>query len=630
MNIRQFPKSSSSLAEKLSIPSLDSLFSDGSLDFVTPGPPHRIGDEITIRLRGRIGVEVKSVHLRIFPDGEERLVKMTSRNRKPFTYWSANVLLTRTPFQYRFRIQTSRNVFWLNACGLHLFMPPDDEDFRLIADFEEPAWVKKSVFYQIFPDRFRCSKPEISMAPRKISPCLGKVVFKKWGEPVSRPNLGEDFYGGDLWGILEMSDHLQRLGINAVYLNPIFEAASNHRYDTINYRVVDPFLGGNEALIALSDRFNKLGIRIVLDGVFNHCGYHHPWFQEALKNKNSEYREMFSFSGKGDEYVSWLGHSSLPKWNYSSQKVRDEIFSGKDAIAKFWLRPPFNIDGWRLDAPNMLGCNGVDDMNIEIWREFRKEVKKEKSDSYIFGECFFEGTKWLQGDAFDAAMNYKGFSLPLLQWISGYDLHLNPGELPGTAAVQWMKLIMARIPFQIRNLQYNCLSTHDIPRFIHRVSGNIKLYKLGLAIQMAFPGVPSIYYGEEICLDGGEDPDNRRPMDWNAVEKNSDLIAFIAHLTNLRKKMSVLHSGAFVFLYADDEALSFARFLGEDFLIVAANRSEYSRRVKIPLGVLGIPNGFSLKSLLTMDSLKTVYADVLDLVLSPREVLWLVPAQNEI
>jgi len=278
----------------------------------------------------------------------------------------------------------------------------------------------------------------------------------------------------------------------------------------------------------------------------------------------------------------------------------------------------------------MLGCNGVDDMNIEIWREFRKEVKKEKPDSYIFGECFFEGTKWLQGDAFDAVMNYKGFALPLLQWISGYDLHLNPGELPGTAAVQWMKSMMARIPFQIRNLQYNCLSTHDIPRFIHRVSGNMKLYKLGLAIQTAFPGVPAIYYGEEIGLDGGEDPDNRRPMDWNAVEKNSELIAFIAHLANLRKKMAVLQSGAFVFLHADDEALSFARFLGEDFLIVTANRSEYSKRVKIPVGVLGLPDGLLLKSLLTMDSLKSVHADVLDLVLAPREVLWLVPARSEI
>jgi alpha-glucosidase len=626
MNIRPFPRRSTGLSAATLNPTSDSLFSDGSIDFVFPSGPHRLGQKIQIRLRGLQGVDVKDVHLRTFPDGEERLVPMSVHESPPFTYWAAEVTLACAPFPYRFRLQTSRQVLWFNGTGLHQGMPPDEEDFRLIPGFTAPRWAQRSVFYQIFPDRFYCGKPETALAKRSLSPSYSRILLKKWTDPLSHPNEGVDFYGGDLWGILQKLDYLEHLGVNALYLTPIFTALSNHRYDTVDYRNVDPYLGGNDALIALTREMEKRGMSLVLDGVFNHAGLHHPWFKDAQRDKNSPCSDMFSFTRHPTEYVCWLGHRNLPKLNFASPKVRQEIYLGPDSIARQWLRAPYKINGWRLDAPNMLGCNGTDAGNLEVWQEFRRSVKAENPDAYLFGECFFEGTKWLQGNAFDAVMNYKGFTLPLIQWASGADLHLNPAEISARDMAQWMKAMMARIPFDIRNLQYNQLSTHDIPRFIHRVSGSQSLYKMAFLIQMAFPGVPSIYYGEEAALDGARDPDNRRPMPWDTLAEHQDLQDLIRKAANLKRTLPVLEAGAFVFLHAEDDTLAFARFVGDDFVLVAANRHGSPRKLRIPVAVLGLPEGQPLRSLLSMDSLKVVKESHIALTLPPRSAVWLGPA----
>ena len=334
----------------------------------------------------------------------------------------------------------------------------------------------------------------------------------------------------------------------------------------------------------------------------------------------------FPFTRHPREYVSWLGHGSLPKLDYACRDLRKEMWLGRNAVAKMWLREPFGADGWRLDAPNMLGKNGTDEGNLECWQEFRQSVKKEFPASYLFGECFFEGTKWLQGDAFDAIMNYKGFTIPLLQWISGRDLHLNPGEMSARSAAQQMTTVMARVPFALRNLQFNSLSTHDIPRFIHRVDGNEALFRLALLILTAFPGVPSLYYGEELGMDGGGDPANRRPMAWDQVEAKAGLRRFTAKLAGLRMSLKALADGAFAFLAAEDDVMAFARFLGEELLIVVANRAAVPRKLKIPVEILGLEENQAFRSVLGMDSLKVVRNGALSLTLGAREGLWLVPA----
>jgi alpha-glucosidase len=626
MKIRALPRRSAGQVEGRYSEGIQSLFSDGSADFVQPPGPHVPGDEVTLKLRGIRGAGLLGVWLRIIPDGEERLIKMTSEEVGAFTYWQAPVKVTRLPFPYRFRVQTERAVWWLNASGLHPCVPPDEEDFRLVPGFQGPEWPKSAFFYQIFPDRFSCGRPETALAPRAVSPSYSPVNLKGWHEPLSGKNEGTDFFGGDVWGILEKLDYLQELGVSALYLNPVFSAPSNHRYDVTDFRQVDPFLGGNEALIELSAELRRRGMQYILDGVFNHVGCHHPWFQEACQDAESPAAAFFSFSRHPRQYVSWMGHSSLPKLNYASRELRKEMWGSRNAVAKFWLKEPFGAAGWRLDAPNMLGKNGLDEGNLECWQEFRQAVKKDFPESYLFGECFFEGTKWLQGDAFDGIMNYKGFTIPLLQWVSGRDLHMNPGEMSARVAAQQMTAVMARIPFALRNLQYNSLSTHDIPRFIHRVDGNESLFRLALHILTAFPGVPSLYYGEELAMDGGGDPGNRRPMEWHQAEARVGLRRLIARLAGLRKSMRVLAEGAFSFLAAEEDALAFVRFLGDEMLIVAANRAPVPRKLRIPMEILGLEENQAFRSVLTMDSLKVVKNGSLQLSLGPREALWLVPA----
>jgi len=641
------------------------VFADGSADFVRPAAPHAPGQEVTLSFRALAAVPITGAHLRIFPDGEERLLPMHKTERGPFQYWSATAKLVRSPFPYRFRLQTARRLLWLNAAGLSIAMPPDDEDFRLLPGYEAPAWVRESVFYQIFPDRFRRGCPPgprpsgqgravpgpgptrphpadcpgaagapappgpqgPAPAPRAHpdSPTWGPVVEKAWNEPLGRVNLGHEFYGGDLWGIREMLPYLERLGVNALYLNPIFASPSNHRYDVSSYDRVDPYLGGDEALAALATTLGERGMRYILDGVFNHSGVNHTWFQQAATDPGAPSRAFYTFTDWPRQYVSWLGHKNLPKLDYDSAALRETIYRGPDAVARRWLREPFAASGWRLDAPNMLGCGGTDRGNLEVWREFRAAVKAEFPQSYLLGECFFEGSSWLQGDAFDAVMNYKGFALPLIQWLSGHDLHLLPAALEAREAADWMTAMLARVPFEIRNLQYNCLSTHDVIRFISRVQSNEALYRLAAAVQLAYPGVPAIYYGEELAMEGRKDPDNRRPMAWDDVPRRRNLTEWLSRLIGLRRTLPVLRQGAFCFLVADTEALAFARFEGDDLLIVAANRAARPAQVRVPVDLLGLADGERLCSLLAIPAVEQVRDGHLDLLLGPFEAVWLVP-----
>ncbi|MBF0410220.1 MAG: alpha-glucosidase C-terminal domain-containing protein [Candidatus Riflebacteria bacterium] len=602
---------------------LFSIFSDGTNDFVYPEGFHEPGQLVTISMRSLAGVPLEDVKLRIFPDGEERLLKTTLERRGKFNFWSAETRLTCLPFCYRFRIQTSDRVYWLNSSGLHACMPPDEEDFKLVPGFRPPEWAQESVFYQIFPDRFRCGRPEFGRADRRKYPDTAPPVIRNWEENYEGDRSSREFFCGDLWGIREMIPHLEMLGVNALYLTPIFEAPSNHKYDTTDYCKVDAHLGGNEGLSALSAALKSHEMRYVLDGVFNHTGKHHPWFLDAVKNPESAYRSWYTFEEYPENYVGWMNHKSLPKLDYSSKELSDLMFRNPDSIALRWLDNPYCASGWRLDAPNMLGCNGVDERNLEIWREFRKKIKSIYEDSFIFGECFFEGSKWLQGDAFDSIMNYKGFTIPIIQWLSKKDLHLFPAEIHASEAASWMNSVMARIPYSIRNLQYNALSTHDIPRFIDRVEMNEQLYKLALVFQMAFPGIPSIYYGEEIALSGGNTSSNRIPMKWSDVTHKRELLEFVSCLAGLRRSSALLKNGSFRFVSATDDILAFVRFLENDVLIVAGNRSPKPGLIDIPVEWLGFSEGQRFSSIFSIGSVHFVEDGKIKLFLSAYEGIWL-------
>ncbi|MFZ2955706.1 MAG: alpha-amylase family glycosyl hydrolase [Candidatus Ozemobacteraceae bacterium] len=609
---------------------LASLFSDGSSDFISPLPPHTLNQKVEIRVRVLAAAHLRDIQLRIFPDGEERLLRMRDEVQGPFRVWRAETVLTRLPFTYRFRIQTEQRIFWYNASGLHAHMPPDEEDFRLVPGFSAPAWLHSTVFYQIFPDRFRRGHDAVGSSARTRSPAFTPAVVKEWDAPLStgRSNFGHEFYGGDLQGVREMLPHLEGLGVNGLYFTPIFESPSNHRYDTTNYDRVDPFLGGNEALADLSESLQARGMRYILDGVFNHAGVNHAWFQDAATRADSPFREYFTFPAYPREYVSWLGHKNLPKFDYASEKLCDAMFRSPDSIARRWLRAPYSASGWRLDAPNMLGRHGTDEGNLELWQAFRKSIKTEYPDAWLVGECFPEATRWLQGDTFDSVMNYRGFTNPMIQWLSGADLHGHPGQISAHEAATWMTSVMARVPFELRNLQYNALSSHDIIRFISRVNGNEDLYRLAVVLQMAFPGVPAIYYGEELAMTGGKDPDNRRPMAWNTVSRRRDLLEFLSRIIGLRRSLRVLRRGAFRFLTATDDGLAFARFEGGEVLIAAANRAPRPLELTIPVGILGLVDGMSMRSIVSVSSAIFVENGQLRLMLSPCEAVWLVQEER--
>jgi cyclomaltodextrinase len=441
-----------------------------------------------------------------------------------------------------------------------------------------PEWVSRTVFYQIFPDRF-------ARSGRKTQ--AGE--FEDW---LSEPNL-YGFKGGDLWGILEKLDYLQELGVNGIYLNPVFTSTANHRYHTHDYFNVDPILGGNAALRALIDEMHRRSMRIVLDGVFNHASRGFFQFNHALENgKHSPYLSWFFFNRgmldggqqikaycdshrlPGESslpifercgYEAWWNLPALPKFNTNNPEVREFIFS----VAEFWI--DFGIDGWRLDVPEE-----IDD--VEFWRTFRTRVKARNPEAYIVGEIWHEAPRWLEGDQFDALMNYPfgkaaiGYffaqSLNYEQFkLCGYkDIHpLNTQEF-ATKIVNLSRIYSPEVTMS----QMNFIGSHDTPRILNCGRGDVPGLKLLFLCLFIFPGSACLYYGDEIGIAGNHDPDCRRSFDWDDKTWNHELLDFIRSLVSARLKLTALQIGKLsvvecteellVLLRADDNSKCFAVF----------------------------------------------------------------------
>ena len=415
-----------------------------------------------------------------------------------------------------------------------------------------PDWVTDAVFYQIFPDRFRRGSGEGWSAnpqgPSDRSPC-----------------------GGDLEGIRQSIPHLQCLGVNALYLTPIFHAASYHKYDTINYYRVDPSLGDEAALRRLVSELHARGIRIILDGVFNHCGDRHPFFLDALdKGPASEYWSWFSVDGdrirRGAQanYACWAGIGQLPEWNLRHPDVQEYLLN----VVRFWLRE-YAIDGWRLDTTEYLPPDFV--------RQIYRASREISSDAYILGEVMGLGTPWFRHDAVDGVMHYR-----LLEFLSLF-----------VAEERWDARTFATNVMKTWNSypvdgslgSYTLLSSHDSPRFLTRCGADPRKFSLALALQMTFPGAPAIYYGDEIGLEGHDDPDNRRCFPWNESDWNQEILTAARSLIALRKGSPTLRRGTLRFLRAEGRTIAYERTLGEDCWLISLNASHDSdARVRLPEG----------------------------------------------
>ena len=369
------------------------------------------------------------------------------------------------------------------------------------------TWCDKSVFYQIFVDRFHIGKTKKNT----------DYIDKKWGE-LPEP---KGFFGGDIKGITEKLDYLNDLGINAIYLTPIFQSPSNHKYDTIDYETVDEMFGTNSDLKELVENAHQRGIKILLDAVFNHCSYLCKQFQDVLlKGKQSGYYDWFIIHGDRPDlddmnYECFAACNYMPKWNTNNNEVQNFLLH----IAVKWIRE-YGIDGWRLDV--------ADEVSHDFWRNFRKAVKNEKPDAIIIGENWHNAFPWLQGDQFDSIMNYS-FTKACLDFFAF-------GKYSAKQFCDRLSEILMRNTDQVNEMMLNLLDSHDTERFLTNAGGNKSKLKCALAVMFFFVGMPCIYYGTEIGMSGGYDPDSRRTFDWNENNWDKDLFQTIKELIQLRKE----------------------------------------------------------------------------------------------
>lgn len=435
-----------------------------------------------------------------------------------------------------------------------------------------PDWVKKAVFYQIFPDRFAWS-PHVTKPGN----------FEAWD---SAPTP-KGFKGGDLLGVYEKLDYLEDLGIDAIYFNPIFQSASNHRYHTHDYYQVDPLLGGNAAFRTLLDEAHKRGIRVVLDGVFNHSSRGFFQFNHILETEEkSPYLDWFFIHGfplnayNGvPNYDCWWALPGLPKFNTGNPQVRKFIMD----VARYWIDQ--GADGWRLDVPFE-----IDDDSF--WQEFRAVVKDANPEAYIVGEIPSEAQRWLRGDQFDGVMNYQ-LTLACLSFFGGacIDKPLAEGmmglELPGsTDAAHFMERVshlLTIYPHENALAQLNLLSSHDMPRFLSLVSNETNRLWLAYLFLLTYPGAPCIYYGDEIGLTGGKDPDCRKAFPWDKADWNQDLRTKLRELVLVRHALPALQTGSFEPLFTEGNVLAYVRADAEEHVLVVINASETSHTLNLPV-----------------------------------------------
>ena len=455
-----------------------------------------------------------------------------------------------------------------------------------------PDWVQDAIFYQIFPDRF-------AKSPRNPS---GNLPFEPWDSPPT----GHGFKGGDLYGIAEKLDYLKDLGITALYLNPIFSSASNHRYHAYDYYSVDPLLGGNEAFTELLEKAHQKDIRIVLDGVFNHASRGFWQFHHVLEcGDGSPYKDWFHFDPerlKGRKhwgaypspheqrllqhedsltaigYRGWWNLPALPKFNTDIPEVREFLFG----VAEHWVR--LGIDGWRLDVPTE-----IDDDSF--WQEFRNRVRAVNPEAYIVGEIWHESQRWLQGDQFDAIMNYD-ITKPVLACFPAEHLDLRVlhqqtnyhGIRGAIDAYEFANRIDHNLRLyrpDITSSQMNLLDSHDTPRFLSCASGDRDSLKLALLFMFAYPGAPCIYYGDEIGLDGEHDPGCRKSFPWEESRWDKDLLSYVKEVVALRKQNPALRRGDFKRLWSTDGTYVFSRSLEDNTFVIALNASDSTQEANV-------------------------------------------------
>lgn len=634
------------------------LFTDMTEDYVNPPEPSAYG-QVTIKFR----TKKNNVDRVLFVCDNEKHLMLKRESDSYFDYYFHTVQLEDREISYYFEIHFETVTRYYNYRGVQKTVDRH-YDFRLIPGYKTPGWAKGAVMYQIYVDRFCNGDPSNDVLTDEYR-YIGEntVQVKEWGKYPAAMGVRE-FYGGDLQGVLDKMDYLQDLGIDVIYFNPLFVSPSNHKYDIQDYDYIDPHFGkivsdegellqpgqenrfagryidrvtnkanleaSNQLFIQVVEEAHRRGMKVILDGVFNHCGSFNKWMDReriyehaegyekgAYVDIDSPYHNYFSFHHQdkwpyNSSYDGWWGHDTLPKLNYEGSK---DLFEYIMHIARKWVSPPYNVDGWRLDVAADLGHSP--EYNHYFWRAFRENVRSANPQALILAEHYGDPQPWLSGSEWDSVMNYDAFMEPITWFLTGlekhsdeyrHDMYCNADAFFGA-----MRHYMTRFHTQSLMVAMNELSNHDHSRFMtrtnHRVgrtatSGpeaaneglNPAIMREAVVIQMTWIGAPTIYYGDEAGVCGWTDPDNRRTYPWGREDKG--LIALHRELIAIHKAYQALRTGSLKFVYGAYGVIGFGRFNEEEQFVILVNNNDYEVNVQVSVWQLGVLPGRALVRML--------------------------------
>lgn len=637
------------------------LFCDGTEGYVYPPEPKE-SELVTFRFRtakddvDRVGLVTSA----------DTYVMEKECTQGEFDYYTFETRLGEEPFRYCFEVQSGTEKYYYGRCGISREIL-EYYNFVVVPGFSTPDWAKGAVMYQIFTDRFYNGDKSNDVETNEYY-YIGDYSRRVTNWDKYPANMGvREFYGGDLQGVMDKLDYLQELGVEVVYFNPLFVSPSNHKYDIQDYDYIDPHYGkivddggevlpngvtdnsqatkykkrttglknleaSNELFIKLVEELHRRGMKVILDGVFNHCGSFNKWMDReriyegeedyepgAYVSADSPYRSYFRFFKEGPEnwpyngnYDGWWGHDTLPKLNYEdSVKLENYILY----IGRKWVSPPYNVDGWRLDVAADLGRSN--EYNHEFWQKFRRAVKDANPNALILAEHYGDPSDWLKGDEWDTVMNYDAFMEPVTWFLTGMEKHSDEAreELLGNIDnfIGSMAHHMSNMLTPSLQVAMNELSNHDHSRFLTRTNHmvgrvehlgpeaaneyvNKAVMREAVVMQMTWVGAPTVYYGDEAGVCGFTDPDNRRTYPWG--HEDQELIAFHKEAIRIHKEHPALKTGSLKILGGEENILSYARFKGHDRIIVVINNRSERAEVKVPVWEAEIPIKCRMKRLL--------------------------------
>ena len=630
----------------------EALFSDGTINYRIP-PECDPGDTVTIRFRA-LQNNLDTVFIVILKDNIEESFEMTWISSDDiFDYYEIDINVTDKQIKYYFKAIKDDETCNYTRLGTDNKLN-DKYYFCITPGFHVPKWMQGCVIYQIFTDRFSNGDPSNDVLTGEYIYLNHKAEHANdWYSPINTLDVGR-FYGGDLQGVLNNLNYLKALGIEAIYFNPLFVSPSNHKYDTQDYEHIDPHYtaivkdgdyatrSADSMNLLISDEFyidfvqkcHEAGIKVIMDGVFNHCGSFSKMMDEdsiyknlpgyaegAYHSANSPYTNYFNFEDRSEHawpenksYEKWWGNTTLPKLNYEGAP---ELESYMMNIASKWISEPYCADGWRLDVAADLGHSK--EYNHHFWQMFRKTVKEINNDAVIFAEHYGDSYEWLQGDQWDSIMNYDAFMEPVGWYITGMEKHsdsYNP-DLCGDAQSFFETMKYAQCSMQTGSIlsAMNELSNHDHSRFLTRTNKtvgrlasagaeaaskniNLGLFCAAVVIQMTWPGAPTIYYGDEVGLCGWTDPDSRRPYPWGS--ENYHLLDFHTYMVNLHKN-DVFRYGSWKEVYSADGVIAYGRMLDNKIAITIVNALNTHVDIQIPVWQLGVTDSMTLSRVISAD-----------------------------